>query len=682
MARERDGRRRGRIARRFGAVLAAPAAVAVTLALAAPAVAGTVDVTAAPYGAVGDGQHNDRAAIQSAIDDVAARGGGTVVVPAGHTFLTGNLHVESGVTLQVDGTLKQSQQPGDYTFTPVLGHTAPGGDGLAWYSSWFKNEPFIFAGNAHDVAVTGHGELEMTTSPDGENATIHVIAIGLYRVEGFRVDGLRIQDNNAYNVTAWDSRHGTISNLVIDAVHTNTDGINVKDSQYVHITGNTIDNRDDGIILGSGWNDPRAGTWWQSAPHHGGSSHIEIDHNVDRLHPVNAHPVGKSISFIPWGTTAPDPRWTELQNISIHDNRFEAPQAIGCWCDNPYNGGGTNNWDHSAIKNVRIFDNTYLYADGVSNPDMESINWLRASDLQDDFGKLGTPEILNGDFEHLGTTYWSTQGTASASDGTPPPAEHVDGPPPRDEFVHAVQDQARSWGWFGYAQGNGARLYEGLGLNDGVPYRLTVDVRTGAVPARLFLQNVCTGEVVASRSVIARDVQSEQLDFRAAGTCSDYRIGVETASGGWALIDNAAVATTAQVINDTDPAVAYTGSWTWLGDGHNGWDPYWGPIGGDWHWGTSRGAAVTTTFTGTRAWLYAVRRTDAGTADIYVDGVYQRTVDLYHWAWVDHQVIYDTGKLAPGQHTLKLVTTGQQNPAQNPASTGFRTTFDAVVVEP
>jgi hypothetical protein len=661
------------------------AALAALLIVAPPASADprVLDVTAPPYGAAGDGSSNDRAAIQGAIDDAAERGGGTVLLPAGRTFLTGNLRLRSEVTLDVQGTLKQSQSPGDYSYQPLLGHTVPGQS----YGAFFVNDPFLYAGHAHDVAITGHGTILMTRAPGAtesvaESHTIHVIPIGFFAVDGFRIADVDIEQANTYNVALWSSRHGVVTGTTIFATHENTDGINTKSSQHIHITGNTITNKDDGIIVGSGYDDPRDGTWWDSDTTTGGSSHIEIDHNTVRVIPLDPeHLAGegaKAIAFIPWGTRAPDPRWTELRDISIHDNRLYARQAIGCWCDNPYAGSGKDMWDHSAITDVRIRDNEYRWFDGSANTQMTTIHWMRVSDLQDDFGKLGTPELLNGDFEHLGTTYWSTRGSASASDGTPPPTGHVDGPPPRDEFVHAVQDQARSWGWLGYAQGAGSRLYEGLGLNDGVPYRLTVDVRTGAVPARLYAENVCTGEVVGDRTVVAPTARTEQLDFRAAGTCSDYRIGVETSSGGWALIDNAAVATTAEIINDEDPRVAYTGSWTLLGDGSNSWDPYWGLIGGDWRWGTSRGATVTTTFTGTRAWLYAFRRMDAGTADIYLDGVHQRTVDLYHWAWTAQHVAYDTGPLAPGQHTLQLVTTGEHDPA----ATGFRTTFDAVLVDP
>ena len=71
----------------------------------------------ARYGAKGDGTTVNTAAIQRAID-AAAKGGGTVVFPAG-TFLTGSIFVKSGVTLKLDKgvTLLGSQNIAHY---PVI----------------------------------------------------------------------------------------------------------------------------------------------------------------------------------------------------------------------------------------------------------------------------------------------------------------------------------------------------------------------------------------------------------------------------------------------------------------------------------------------------------------------------------------------------------------------------------
>ena len=55
------------------------------------------------YGASGDGQTNDASAIQQAIDACAGAGGGLVLVPAGHTYLCGQINLRSHVNLHIEG---------------------------------------------------------------------------------------------------------------------------------------------------------------------------------------------------------------------------------------------------------------------------------------------------------------------------------------------------------------------------------------------------------------------------------------------------------------------------------------------------------------------------------------------------------------------------------------------------
>src|SRR5215218_1807001 len=54
------------------------------------------------FGATGDGQTNDAAAIQKAIDACSKSGGGTVLVPASFTFLAGPFNLESNVAFVVE----------------------------------------------------------------------------------------------------------------------------------------------------------------------------------------------------------------------------------------------------------------------------------------------------------------------------------------------------------------------------------------------------------------------------------------------------------------------------------------------------------------------------------------------------------------------------------------------------
>ena len=105
------------------------------------------------YGAVGDGRTDCTVAIARAIAACAGQGGGHVVVPAG-TFLTGAIHLQSGVDLHLAATnsvLKFSTEPQAYL--PVV-FTRFEGTELYNYS------PLIYALDRENVAVTGLGTLD------------------------------------------------------------------------------------------------------------------------------------------------------------------------------------------------------------------------------------------------------------------------------------------------------------------------------------------------------------------------------------------------------------------------------------------------------------------------------------------------------------------------------------------
>jgi len=104
------------------------------------------------YGAVADGKTDCTAAIGKAIDACAGAGGGNVVVPAGE-FLTGAIHLKSGVNLHLDdgATLKFSTDPKAYL--PAV---------LSRFESveCYNYSPFIYALGQKNVAVTGKGTLD------------------------------------------------------------------------------------------------------------------------------------------------------------------------------------------------------------------------------------------------------------------------------------------------------------------------------------------------------------------------------------------------------------------------------------------------------------------------------------------------------------------------------------------
>ena len=99
-----------------------------------------VNVSEAPYGAVGDGVITNTVAIQRAID-AAATNGGVVEIPAG-VFLCGPLTMKSGIALQLDQGAVLRMLP---------------------YESYpDKDYPrnFLTASDLHDIEITGSGMID------------------------------------------------------------------------------------------------------------------------------------------------------------------------------------------------------------------------------------------------------------------------------------------------------------------------------------------------------------------------------------------------------------------------------------------------------------------------------------------------------------------------------------------
>ena len=80
--------------------IAFAAVVAIFVGGVAPAIAATLDVT--DYGAKADGTTDNTAAIQKAIDECSAKGGGRVLVPGGGAYMTYTLNLKNNVELHID----------------------------------------------------------------------------------------------------------------------------------------------------------------------------------------------------------------------------------------------------------------------------------------------------------------------------------------------------------------------------------------------------------------------------------------------------------------------------------------------------------------------------------------------------------------------------------------------------
>jgi PKD repeat protein len=108
-------------------------------------------------------------------------------------------------------------------------------------------------------------------------------------------------------------------------------------------------------------------------------------------------------------------------------------------------------------------------------------------------------------------------------------------------------------------------------------------------------------------------------------------------------------------VEESDPAWTFSGDWI-----VNASAPHSGDRA---KLALAAGARATLTFSGTRAVWIAYRDDWAGTARVYIDNVYQATIDTYVNAYLKQVVMYTTPSLANGPHTLTIEATGLKNSA-------------------
>ncbi|WP_259069275.1 glycoside hydrolase family 28 protein [Mucilaginibacter sp. X4EP1] len=212
------------------------------------------------YGAIADGETNNTVAIQKAIDEASANGGGRVIVPAGR-FVTGVIDLKSNVELHLDKNAF------------LLGSAIRADYGAG------KASALIVANNQHHIAITGHGVI------DGQG---HDLLKDIYRrlnagtlqdtewrkpnpwhqmrptednrpklIEFKNCDAIQIKSITIKNGLCWTQNYKSCSNLVIDSIkvenvtYWNNDGIDIVDCKNVKLTNSFFNADDDGICLKS-----------------------------------------------------------------------------------------------------------------------------------------------------------------------------------------------------------------------------------------------------------------------------------------------------------------------------------------------------------------------------------------------------------------------------------------------
>jgi autotransporter-associated beta strand protein len=106
------------------------------------------------------------------------------------------------------------------------------------------------------------------------------------------------------------------------------------------------------------------------------------------------------------------------------------------------------------------------------------------------------------------------------------------------------------------------------------------------------------------------------------------------------------------LINNNDPAATYTGSWTYAGGRATT------EYGQDVHETSTNGNSLEFTFQGTDVELIGTCASNRGTADVYIDNVFQETINLYSATTIYRRSVFTRSGLTRGAHSLRVVKTG------------------------
>lgn len=213
----------------FGAFLAAQPVGAAT--------AGTATHDVLKHGAKGDGKTKDTVAIQAAIDACHRQGGGTVLLPAG-TFLSGSVHLKSGVNLHLDhgATLLASKDQADFDPYETLGFK-----NAADRETSFFHHALIWAEDAERVAITGSGTIHGNRPKRGGPKPI-----ALKRCKFVAIQGITILDSPNYCISLLGTDYVNIDGVTI--LNGFSDGIDPDCCHHVRIANCHIESWDDAIV--------------------------------------------------------------------------------------------------------------------------------------------------------------------------------------------------------------------------------------------------------------------------------------------------------------------------------------------------------------------------------------------------------------------------------------------------
>lgn len=210
------------------------------------------------FGASGDGVSLNTSKIQSAIDQISAKGGGTLVIPKG-VFLSGSIFLKPRVNLHLDegSVIKGSLDRKDY---PKM-ITRIEGQFVEWLPA------LINADKVDGLRITGSGTFDgngvpfweefwarRKTNPATTNLDVERPRLALIQnSKDVKISGITFKDSGFWNLHIYRCKGAVIENLrfeVKDGLRApSSDGIDIDSSQNVTIRACTFRVDDDAIAL-------------------------------------------------------------------------------------------------------------------------------------------------------------------------------------------------------------------------------------------------------------------------------------------------------------------------------------------------------------------------------------------------------------------------------------------------
>jgi hypothetical protein len=208
------------------------------------------DVNVKEFGAAGDGTTLDTVAVQKAIDDATASGGGKVTVPAG-TYLLGTIILKDNITLHLAegatllGTADLSQYRNLDPFKDGLGADV----GTA----------FVTVIDARNVTLEGTGTFDgnnkavaAAKSFKGEGWGFRPMLLRVVRSSDVTIRDVTFKSSASWTTNYFQCRNVTIENVTIDSKGVpHNDGINIDSCEDFTIRDCTVDSGDDALVLKS-----------------------------------------------------------------------------------------------------------------------------------------------------------------------------------------------------------------------------------------------------------------------------------------------------------------------------------------------------------------------------------------------------------------------------------------------